>query len=605
MRKFRFIIFILSLSLLWSCTKVFDEVTVEIHVDQYFGAKGNKPTEIPYTVHGVKIDSICLIVDGVIHNTQYQVEKNIILIGEPNTGPIIAISVYHHSGLITSSERIPIRISSYKKPEIEMQITNTSGDSECFLGEQLQITFKSNTHNFDINACQQMSLSINGRDLGTLTERPFKFESHVITTKVNLIELEIIDELGVGHTYEETIEVSVNPPTEIEFQFSSFYGSSNIFFNDEPVRLYIYARENTKVDHIDFYLNHVLTHVVDVDNSYYSDYPNIDTLSAGKHELYCIICDDRGNSIQSETLYINMNKVISIDYDDKFIDTETTNDENVIYAISETKLFIINPVSEEMTNVLLPYTNAVAIDYVEEMKMLFIAFEFGQLIVWDETHNSFTDVSTGVFSNIRDIEIDYEHQKTFLISNAKLYSFGLDLGDTVVSSIPLEENSCLAFNKENDVIIVGGNTLSTGNKFYKMKFESNSFIRITQKRFGRFVNEISINPNTNELIFRSGSSSGMVWDIDDFGNDNVYFDIHSPRSVAYNYNYSEIALGEDSDDKLHFYDAVNYNKLYECRLPYITYESTKFLIPSHDPKKWVLFIENGMGDKAKAVFLNL
>jgi len=606
MKKLQFIFFILFLASFLGCTKVFDEVTVEMHLDQYFGAKGKYPKDIPYTAHGDKIDSICLIVDGVIHNTQYQPEKSIVLMGEPNTRPVLAIAVYHHSGLITYSERVQISVSSYYKPDVSIDITNINNDDEYFIGEQLLFKFSSHTYGFDINDCQQMNLKINGQDLGTLTARPFRFQSHVITTKVNKIELEIKDVLGVIHNYEETIEVPINPPTELEFRLSSNNGATSLSFNDAPVRLHVDAHENTKIDHIDYYLDQELAQVVNVNSSYYYNDSNIDTLSVGRHELYCIITDDRGNTVQSETFLINMNKVINIDFDDKFIDTKTTNSESIIYALSKSKLFIINPVLEEISNTLiLPYPNAISFDYVEEQQMLFIAFESGQIVVWDETLSSFTDVCTSIFSNIRDIEIDYVHQKAFLISNAKLYSYDLTSGDTVCSTIPLEENSCLAFNKMDDNIIVGGNTLSTGNKFYKMKFESGSFIRMTQKRFGRFVDEIYINPNSNELIFRSGRNSGTVWDIDDFGNDNVYFEITYPSSVAYNYDYSEIVLGEDTDNKLHFFDARTYQELYEFKLPYITYESTTFLIPAHDPKKWVIFINIGMHSEAKIAFLNL
>ena len=220
-KKLQFLIFILFLSSFLSCTKEFDKVEVNILLDEYFGVHARIPVPIRYTVSGAKIDSIGLIVDGKIQTIQKHIKDSIIFVGVANTRPIVKIAVYHHSGLITYSENRKIDVYHYDRPKINIKITNSQGDEGYFLGERLLFKFISNTYNFHVNECQQMTLIVNGHDLGTITTPPFEFTSHIITTKENHIKLDIIDKLGISHAYEETIEVPVNPPTEFQFKFYS------------------------------------------------------------------------------------------------------------------------------------------------------------------------------------------------------------------------------------------------------------------------------------------------------------------------------------------------------------------------------------------------
>lgn len=200
------IILLFTIISFWGCTKVFDEVKVQLNVDEFFHAKGTIPNPIPYSASGEKIDSICLIVDGKINNTQYKLDNEINIITEPNTRPIIKIAVYHHSGLITYSESVRIKITKYTKPSIDMMITISDGSNEQ--SKRLTIRLKNNTSGFDINSCKYVSLSINDTLFETQTESPFKFELDVITPAHPYFELEILDEDGIINTYEKDLDIT-------------------------------------------------------------------------------------------------------------------------------------------------------------------------------------------------------------------------------------------------------------------------------------------------------------------------------------------------------------------------------------------------------------
>jgi hypothetical protein len=593
------------LAILFSnCTKELNEVTISTQTNSSISTKENALTHIDYQISGKNIDSICLFVDGMLHQSHTEAKNEFgFRITEKGEHSAL-LRVYYMGGAFKSTESIRIYCNPYTLPRLDFNITNINDQEDYFVGEKLLIEPYSNSDFFDFNDCKQVSLFLNGDSLSTGFEAPFIFETGVLTNKHYTLRVDYIDKDDTYVSLEKEIEIPINPQTELEFKFMYNWENHGNYFNDKAVEFRINAHENTSIDRLEIFIEEVLVHTIPVNQSYFFGSLVLDTLSPGTHHIFCRVHDDRNHQLDSEILTVHMHKSIQLSFEDRIIEFLNTSNENLIYGLSAHQLYLINPIEETIDQMIeLEYQNANCMTYKESSDQLYIGFENGQIQRFDHLTMTFENINTDLFTNVKDVAVDLNQEVLFLLENAKLFAYQLNTQDTVSSSIEFSDNASLAFHHAGNTIIVGGNEESSGNKFYKLQYENNTFNELKSKRFGNYTKEIYPNQKSNELLLRSGRHSGSIWGIENFGEHLYYLDLSYPESVAYSYDFSQIALGIDSYRELYIYNASSYAEIHKLKVPIDTYESIHVMCSSHDSDKWMLSIIKGMQSQAKLVFL--
>ena len=591
----------------FSCTKVLNEVKLIVPQSETIQTTVNTPVAIDYRVEGDHIDSVSLIINGAIFETQIVLKNQFVFYPEEVGEYHLQIYLFYASGLEKMSSIVKVYSSGFNQPNISFDITSIQGYEPAYINDELLISPVLITNGYDISNCQEMNIVFNGEDLGTQTQAPFEFKTPIIAKEVNSIKINYVEEEGGQRTYETITSFWEMNEIKLDFYFPSYKYASKLHFYRDPIEVKVFTWADTGVDieKLELYIDNELTQSIDTHHaSNYNELVNLGSLEKGNHEVYSIVYDNRGRTKQSETLYFRIENMEVISHYSELFDYTLSVKSNRVYAISNTTLFVIDPIEEKVEQTISLYSNIIGMDYMAENEKIYYATKSGDIMSWDENTMQIQVVNTSLFSNINDIVADGKHQLLYIIDNGKLCAYNLNTNSSVICNIDLQEKSFLAYDEENEIIIAGGDKI-WNKDIYKIKFTQNAFEEIDNARFVSNIREILVNPMTQNIIIRTGGiSSNTVWDMENFGNQIIELDVSSPRSVAFSSDYSEIALGMDYDHGVNFFDAETYGFVDQCVMSTEYLDDTPLLIPTQDPKKWIVYIHNTIYPSAKFVFIN-
>jgi len=604
--KYLFVFLIIPFIVFYSCKKE-ELIAVYIDIDDYPLSYTQQDTIfVKYVVQGTNPDSVCLYENSTLITTQYNVEGLLQLVTS-NFGDNTIKAIAYKNGSSKESNLLTIYIHELIPPDLTYIITRNDGEQSYFVGEQLSIDIRPRWSHTSIDDFKKVKLLLNGEIIGVKTSPPFTFETSTIQNSENTLQVELTDEYNRVHLIEHNLEVPVNTPPEIDIGvwYHPDYEIAYYMTVDSIVLSYA-GEDNVNVEYIDFYIDNQY-HSTDSINSdrFISELFTIDSLSTGQHTVTCIAVDDRNESTTADPLPIFVYKAYEID--EEIIETKTSEDNAVVYAISQTKLMIINPVEEVITSTVnLPFSEPTSIDYVPESSILYIGFKGGEIASWNNSGN-FTTITNSTFNNVDDIELDYGLNTAVIISENNLVILNINTLSYFTQELDLVDGSCLSFDENTKRIVVGGKPHSTGNRFYSCILHSDSIQIIDYKRFSDFAYRTEIHSNGNDLIIYSKSSSqGMYkYDIVDFGEQTGVFSMHNPESGALSFDGTRFYSGNNMGKRLFVFDYDNCDIIGDHYIPLHDYEYINNIIPSADMSKVVLTTNTTFYGDVRIVFCDL
>jgi len=596
----------LILSLEMSCNKA-DKLSEEIQLiilQDYVSIFERDTLIVNYQISGVGIDSVCMIINSDIVECQLTPLKQFHFIPDSSGTYFLKLNAYHDSNMFVESDSVQINVMRLKAPKLKYIIKRNDELDSYFVGEQLDITvrdFYDNTVTY-----KQLKFFLNGNHIGTKVEKPYSFETPIITNSENSMLIELTDWDNRVHYISQPLNVPINAPPELNF---NYYFQHDFFLTEDSVVFQLTGKDEINTEYVDFYVDdqYVLTDSVNT-NWFINRKYNFGLFAPGIHTVYCIAYDDRG--ISSTSTVFETAVYQSYRLDDKIIDTEFTEDENLVFAISNSKLLNINPVSQEIVRIVdLPYSNAITIDFVNETQRLYIGFENGQLVYWDNISESFSTITTTVFSSINDLEIDYSKNKAILIADQMVSTINLSTNDIVQASVSVNQKSTLVYDRSNNTVIAGGRPDVDQNHFYKLKLENESLLYQGTMSARVHSKKILLNPIRPEFLTQRQpggyTPSITLFDIEGFGGILGEYDINNGSSASFSIDGELLFVGEsDVDEYLCVFNTQNFSHFNLYNIPLKTYDYVSHIIPTHDNTKVIIITENVFQNKVKLFFFN-
>ena len=602
---------IVIVSMIISCKK---EEKVEIQITNLIKVTNwieGDTLNIEYSVSGKGVDSICLLIDNQVVQSQVA-PKNIFKYLPDRAGAYsfeLILIAYYNSGLIRTTDTYYVNVSNLITPPLDIFVTRHDGLPTYFVGEKLAVTvvarFSTDTLSKEF---KQITFYLNGDSLGTRITPPYTFFTKEIETERNLVKVSLKDKNNRIHHVEQQLDIPRNQSPVIQLSYGYRHNiQPGTYFSTEDVTLEVSASDNLRVYYINYYF----------DNSYYStDTVNLEVmnlkqiplgnLTAGNHEFYCIAYDDRGKSTKSSVLQVKVYSTFIVDSD--ISDYEYSGSANMEFMISASKLFLIDPVQEQLSGVVdLPYKDAVAISFAAGGNNLYIAFKQGKLISLNADNQTFNEVPLTNISNLEDIAT-FSQDRMIMISNHDLLMADLTTGKVVRDNIYLDTGSTLTVDSQKNLVIAGGNPQSSSGYVFLSQIGVDTLINFKRADIGGYAPKILVNPWKNELLNLSGSPSYIT-------GMSAYNEVTLEYAGSYSFLYSAagaysldgnyLYLGEDSDGNIATFNTDSRNKINTYPVPIPDNEAAKLIFPDLGGKKLVVVTRNYFNPGGRFFFMNL
>jgi hypothetical protein len=563
--------------------------------------------KIEYITSGSGLDSVCLIIDDKIKETQKNPHENFLYIPdeEGSFGIQLKLGAYYKSGVVKFSEIYYVNISNLITPPLSFSITRYDGLTSYFVGEKLSITVSAIMG--DLTEFTQIKLFMNQDDLGTKTESPFTFITNEILTSENTINVELKDTNNRIHYVKQELIVPVNTPPENINYFFYYQGNNGpgAFLATDSILTMFIGFDNMMIEHVDFFIDdYKVTSFLSKDQSV-SKVVNFGVLPAGSHSTYCIAYDDRGASTKSAVLPFNI--YLGFELDDEILDVEYSGNEEMVFLSSKSKLYVINPVKGELAESIdLPYTDATSIDYVPEENNLYIAFNQGKLFSWNCSSQVFSEIALTNIQGIQDIEIDSDHNAV-MASNRVLLFYNFSTGKRSTGAVTLDDGATLVFDKSEKIIVSGGNPHSSGSYIYEHKLISDSLHYVRRQSNSDFSEKLQIDPLNNKFLisFKGGYTPGITtYDLVSFAVNGVC-SIMYPVYSTYSSDGNFIFIGDEIDEMISVFDAKSNSLIITYKIP--VGESTRIdkIVPNISNSSLTVFQKDVFSTKGKVIFISL
>ena len=592
------------------CNKDLDDIFIKLHEDYETIAQQGDTVKIAYSCSSSSIDSIAIMVNDIQHARQTEIHDYIPIFAAEKGNYQFQLIAYFKTKQIAWSETGSFYVNPLESPTLSYQVTTLDGSFHYFVGDELLVTVLPKYDPWDLSLFKEVSFSFYGELIGTKTSAPFQFKTPPVLYNQNRIDIGLLDSAHRFHEISHMLEVPDNPPAQITFTtWGNQNGNSMCYYSTDSIGFWYNVRDLADMARVDIYIGDMLvisdTGGVDV-SATISNTQYVHSVPPGDYQAYLVGIDTRGDSTISDPIDIRVVK--TVDIADKIIDTEPTQNPSIAYAITKSQLLVLNAENESIDQLLdLPFANATAIDYVPTEGRLYICFQQGEIVFWDQSSNSFNTVATGLFSNLRDIEIDYIQQTAILLNNGDLYTFNLSSSDTINANLNLREECVLGYSKISNTVVVGGQKQSSYNTYHKLKLENSQLTHLTYNNLSGYVQHICINPTKDELLIDMSLTTHQyyLYDIDNFGSISGVFYTNNNQSLCFSSTGEYVYTAEDSHDQIVCFNSETSEVLHAHFIPISTYRHVEHLIPVPGDEKIILIEYESSPNETKILFSSL
>lgn len=565
---------------------------------------------VQYYVARENLDSVCLVIDGKIRKTQGPAESNITFIPESRGSYAFQLRLYayYRSGVIIISQEYFVNVITLYTPALDFMISRDDGLPSFFIGERISITIKTRSASESLDAFSRISVYLNDDLLGSKTEGPYSFISDTIQREQNKLTVRLTDKNNRVHYVENNLIIQANKPPSVTFEFNYRHNMPpGYYFTSDSIVTLLYGTDDVKICRVDYYVDYkfVTKKQFDTDRIFFNPFP-VGKMPAGRHSVYCIVYDDRGKQTKSAILAIQVYK--DIDLNKAIRDVEYTDDPQIVFLLSGTSLYVLNPVPEEITRIVeLPVADAVAMDYSVAAGKLYIAATQGRLFSYNVGSGILEEVPLAGVSNITDMEID-NYQNLALISNNKLISVNLSTGKLINTSTALSQGSTLIFDKTNKFIITGGNPGLSSSNVYIYQLGSDTLIYRKKADIGGYGYRLEMSPKGTEFIIspKSRDLRTMLnsYRTSDLSKKSTYQQQYASTST-YSADGNFLFITDNWNSVVNIYNTGDMLKTGEFHIPIADNNYLNYLLPNKDNTSLVVMTMDVFSSKVKIVFVRL
>jgi hypothetical protein len=514
---------------------------------------------------------------------------------------VFYLEAFYKDGVSAQTEKKNITFIDYpipppEYPNITFECENSAGYKYSYINDSIDITVVEREGEHVLDGYVRAVLYFNGDSITYTEEKPFIFKNLEITREHNTIKIYFIDTIGRRISKTEGFITEYNTPPRIT-RFELNWNDGNYYFSFQEPEFHLAITDNKCIHMVQIFKDDVLI-IADssYDYHYYNDYFEVGPENPGPHSAYVVACDERGDSVDS-VLHYQVFKSVLID--DKINEVENDKDEDLIFAISNYRLYIIDPSMETVNYVILQYSHPLAMDYVAQNNRLYFGCRNGKVNYYDLSTEEFYTVLNGD-QEVDDIEIDYDLNKAVLIRNRKVELVDLNTLESIEGEGLLEENSTLMLDRINKKIIIAGYTLDSPERVYKYGYGNSSISFELTKKYENFDSRIFPGLDGSEFVL-----SGSAYNSESYSFNTDDLSIKGD----FNYSITDCCYSNNGSELYAVYSGVGDVKVFsissfEETASYDGLQYTSFIRPNIDDSKMILFTEQSM-NKTMISFLHM
>ncbi len=548
-----------------------------------------------YDYVGNSIDSLFMVSTFAIYKILNPEETgNVRYIASNTSFDEVYFVAFPNNDSICISDTLNIRIYNKKYPKIILDCQSKNHEGPYYLGDELQLQVNKEYSNQSFEPFINSKLYFNNQYLGNCENPPYLFETPAANLPDNHIEFTLIDTAQRGYEFEFELSLVENPLPEISVGFkyrhnikAGYYTSSDI------VTLCAEGSDDYLVDSIEYYIDDILIESRSIKDQYFfSEELRIGTMQAGMHSCYCIAYDNRGAFAKSESKDIVVYQSFAVP--DKIVDLVKTDNDKLLYAITENTLIQIRTDLDSVSSVDLPYSGATSLFYDSKTQSLYTSFSDGKLVSYHQATQTFSTELNSELDNIQDFIVD--GTTGVAISNQKVTLFNVDTKEVVESDIETEKYSKIVLDAANQVVYAGGTSGVSRSMVYKIAYTNNSLNVVAAEDIGGYSTKLTLSPSQNYLmVVRANAYSFTEYDNNSLTEANVYS--FGGYSYTGSYNTSgDLFYAADMDGGLQYFDTSDKILKGNIYVPLLTYEDVTHLEPSQDDSCFIMAIENRSSD---------
>lgn len=492
-----------------------------------------------------------------------------------------------NDGLSATSDTIRVSVDDVIRPQVSV---NNEPSYSILENDEIVFNVSASSQNGPII---KASLFLNEVLLGEDTSLPFQFTCDTLSAGVYMVHATAEDNEGIiGTSYSYSITVQENTPPTISFYSPN--SSKFEFMPGEDIRIYCSANDaDGQVEKVEYYANDNLisTRTSDYD-FYWKNQPS------GTYSLYAKAYDNKGAITTSDTITIKIMPGIIID--GVISDLEYSESDNLVFGLNQTynKLLLINPVDETMSEVNLPYSQPLSMDYSIQEKKLYIVYKFtGSVSVWDNETQSLSTINFSANDDGRVVRVDSKNRRIYVLSTDGLYILNMDNGSVIASNLSINGAS-MEIDTENQLVFTakeGGSPASIYK--YSVVGDVISLIQVNNS-CGSNPRKIAMNPNKDFLIIPAGGGNGNYYTTYAYDTEDVT-NILGEYSIG---TYPKYATFTPDGNKLLGTNGDPYDNYIYVMDSYSFFQSEKKYLPNVND--YVRISPNSSGNKIVAYTYN-
>jgi DNA-binding beta-propeller fold protein YncE len=374
--------------------------------------------------------------------------------------------------------------------------------------------------------------------------------------------------------------------SELSYFFDNEYNTDNVI----PVVQWINLRDDSifapgatinmlfsaydsdgTITKVEVYANNTLLGTL-VDNYLFS----WENVQPGEYTIYAKAYDNGGAVGYSETKKI---KVIEGATSGMGIISDLVKSESdeLVFGLNQSsnKLLLINPENKSLSDVELPFSQPISMDYSFKDKKLYIVYKFsGTISVWDATNKTLSTMDFSESSDASLIKVDSENRRIYVAATTGLFILDMDTGAVLFRDGEMAGR--LMDIDPNKKILFTSFEGSTPSILFKYSVEGDSLTFLQSNlNAGSNAYQIVINPNMDYLVLPCGGGNGQGYTLFAFDTDNLNnilgeFNIGTyPKSATFTPDGKKLigTNGDYYDSYIYVMDAYSFVQIKKIFLP--------------------------------------
>jgi WD40 repeat protein len=406
------------------------------------------------------------------------------------------------------------------------------------------------------------ALFINNHLFGVDTTCPYTFRWDSIPAGEYQIHGTAVDDKGrTGISEVQFLTVHANTPPSIRI---SYPGGQNIqFAPGQAINIYLEASDpDGPIKYIELYANDQLLTTLEG----HQDVFVWGNALSGEYDLVAKAYDDRGGVGISASVRIRVMPGI---LDDGVIsDLIYSSNDDLVFGISQTqnKLLLMNPFDATHTDITLPYSQPIAMDYSIQDQKLYIIYKFtGSISVFDQITQSLSEIEFSVADDGRDICVDALNRRIYVLSTTGLHILDMQNGNVLLNATAIQGAS-MVIEPNNQWLFTA--SVSSSASIYKYSVEGDVLNLIqTNSNAGSYSGTISIHPDGDYVVLPCSGGNGPGYTMYAFSTadlNNVLGEFSvgvNPRFAAFSRDGKYLIACNGYENKIHVMNAHTYVKV--------------------------------------------